>query len=254
MCESAPQAVSNSCNTSFLTFDAISEEDLKKIILASNITTCPLDPIPSNLLIQSLDVLLPTLTDIVNDSLRTGHFPKVYKTASVKPLLKNTSLDTNNLKNYRPVSNLSFMSKIVEKVVQQQLFAYLSSNRLLPDSQSAYRPFHSTETALIKVVNDLLIAMDQGNVSILTLLDLSSAFDTIDHDILLERLSSLYGISGVVLSWFQSYLSDRTQFVTIDDNRSNTVNLEFGVPQAGLCPWANPIYSIHQAVSYFDRI
>jgi len=143
-------------------------------------------------------------------------------------------LDINNLKNYRPVSNLSFLSKIIEKVVQQQLFAYLNTHSLLPECQSAYRPFHSTETALVKVVNDLLRSMDKGNVSVLTLLDLSSAFDTIDHEILLERLSSLYGISGDVLSWFHSYLSDRTQFVTINDTTSAASPLTFGVPQGSV--------------------
>jgi hypothetical protein len=222
------------CTTVFDHFEDISASDLRDIIVSSKPTTCPLDPVPTPLFLEVLDILLPCLTDIVNDSLKTGTFPSSYKTASVKPLLKKDNLDVNNLKNYRPVSNLSFVSKVIEKVIQRQLFQYLESNALLPVSQSAYRPRHSVETALIKVVNDLLLAMDRGNVTILTLLDLSSAFDTIDHDILLGRLFSLYGISGTALDWFRSYLSNRTQFVTIDDCSSEKTDVKLGVPQGSV--------------------
>ena len=109
------------------------------------------------------------------------------------------SLDHNNLKNYRPVSNLSLLSKILEK--KSQLSAYLlSSNNLYFSAPSACRAGHSTETALLKVVKDILRALDDGNISVLTLLDLSAAFDIIDHKILLDRLQNLYGVSGTALS------------------------------------------------------
>ena len=218
----------------FASFSPITESQLKKIIMKCKPTTCPLDPIPTPLLIDCLDVLLPSLTQIINDSLRSGIVPSLFKAAVVKPLLKKPSLDQNNFKNYRPVSNLPFLSKVLEKVVLEQLFAYLTDNNLINPSQSAYRPHHSTETALIKVTNDILFALDRGDISVLTLLDLSAAFDTIDHSILLQRLNSLYGISGSALDWFCSYLSDRSLSVVVNDSASKHSDLSFGVPQGSV--------------------
>ena len=215
-------------------FHPISDTDLKNIILKSKPTTCPLDPIPTPLLLEHIDLLLPTLTHIVNDSLFSGVFPSLFKSAVVKPLLKKPSLDPNVLKNYRPVSNLSFLSKVLEKVVLGQLLDYLNKHELIPHSQSAYRPFHSTETALIKVTSDILTGLDGGNVSLLTLLDQSAAFDTIDHVTLLERLRTVYGISGPALAWFGSYLSGRTQAVLVDGQVSAPAPLSFGVPQGSV--------------------
>ena len=219
---------------SFLLFQPISEKDLRDIILKSKPTSCPLDALPTPLLLENLDVLLPTLTQIVNDSLLSGIFPSVFKTAIVTPLLKKPTLDVNVLKNYRPVSNLSFLSKITEKVVLKQLLLYLNSHDLISHSQSAYRAAHSTETALLKVTNDILSALDGGDVSVLTLLDLSAAFDTIDHVTLLSRLNILYGISGPVLAWFESYLTGRTQAVLVDGQMSVPASLSSGVPQGSV--------------------
>ncbi|WP_295513932.1 reverse transcriptase domain-containing protein, partial [Thiolapillus sp.] len=156
--------------------------------------TCDLDPIPTSLLFDCSDEIVPALTHVVNQSLLSGTFPTVFKHAIVKPLLKKTSLDPNDLKNFRPVSNLSFFSKLLEKVVMSQLLDHLNTNELWPRFQSAYRACHSTETALLRVLNDLLTASDDGQVSLLTLLDLSAAFDTIDHDILFHRLEHVFGI------------------------------------------------------------
>ena len=219
---------------SFASFEPVTEDVVRTIIMKSKPTTCSLDPIPTSLLMECIDQLLPTITHIVNESLVKGIFPTPCKAAVVKPLLKKAGLDQNNLKNYRPVSNLSFLSKVIEKVVLKQLFHYLNTHLLLSPNQSAYRPCHSTETALLKVTNDILLALDRGNVSLLTLLDLSAAFDTVDHEIMADTLQFHFGISGTALHWFRSYMSDRTQFVSINDCCSDSVDVQFGVPQGSV--------------------
>ena len=138
------------------------------------------------------------------------------------------------MKDYRPVSNLSFLSKVTEKFVLSQLSIYLNANTFFPVSQSAYHPGNSTETALLKLMDDVLHVLDNGDVSLLTLLDLSAAFDTIDPNIFLQRLEHLYGISGTPFNWFRSYLSNlsnRTQTVIINNKLSQPSMLHFGVPQ-----------------------
>ena len=212
----------------------MTESDVLKILKKSAPKSCDLDPIPTTLLFDCVDVVLPYLTKIINESLISGIFPEVHKTALVTPLLKKVGLDQNVLKNYRPVSNLSFVSKVIEKIVLSQLSGHLSVNKLFSMYQSAYRPGHSTETALVKILNDLLMSMDEGKVSLLTLLDLSAAFDTIDHGILISRLEHVYGISGSALSWFSSYLRDRTQKVKIKNVHSSPVPLVYGVPQGSV--------------------
>ena len=154
-------------------------------------------------------------------------FPICLQSALVKPLLKKMSLDPDD---YRPVSNLSFLSKVLERIVLSQLNEHLNHNNLLSPLQLAYRPNHSTETALLRIVNDLLTALDNNKICILTLLDLSAAFDTIDHQILLTRLQLSFGISGPALSWFSSYLSNRTHAVTINRLQSEHTTLHYGVP------------------------
>ena len=146
--------------------------------------------IPSlpNSYIECLDSILPSLTDLFNSSLTSGIFPQCLKSALVTPILKNGCLDHNDLNNYRPVSNLCFIAKILEKLVFSQVSSYLNSHNLYNTCQSAYRPGHSTETALLKVVNDLFLAVYKGNMSMPALLDFSSAFITIDHSDLVHRL------------------------------------------------------------------
>ena len=132
------------------------------------------------------------------------------------------------------MSNLSFNSKFFEKVVLLQLVDFLNHDNLLCTSQSAYRPHNSTETLLLKTANDILLGLDKMHVSLLTLLDLSTAFDTIDHNILLNMLDYLYGISGTCPSWFRSYLSNRRQSVAIASRISSTKELHYGVPQGSV--------------------
>ena len=152
----------------------------------------------------------------------------------MKPLLKKTSLDCNILKNYRPISNLPFLSKVLERIVASRLKAHISSNSLDEPLQSAYKPGHSTETALLKVTNDILCALDTKQDVFLVLLDLSAAFDTVNHTILLERLHHRLGVTGNALMWFNSYLFDRKQAVMINSARSPYYPLATGVPQGSV--------------------
>ena len=153
------------------------------------------------------------------------------KMASVKPLLKKQSLRSDEFKNFRPISNLGFLSKVVEKYVAKQLIDYLDANGLNVSYQSAYRKLDSTETALIRVHNDIAIVSDQKRSVILLILDLSAAFDSVDHCILLSRLSRRFGVGGTALAWFRSYLGDRTQFVNTNGSTFERRVLQFGVPQ-----------------------
>ncbi|WP_419615719.1 reverse transcriptase family protein [Thiolapillus sp.] len=216
------------------TFDPVTDDFVLKIIKSTPAKSCELDPIPTTLLYDNLDILLPTITNIINTSLTTGIVPRGLKTAIVKPLLKKPSLDKNLLKNYRPISNLPFLSKILEKVVLHKLLSHLQANNLCNPFQSAYRAGHSTETALLRVINDILSALDNDNISVLLLLDLSAAFDTIDHQILLSRLYSLFGIQSTALEWFESYLSDRCQFTSVNNSSSPQSQLKYGVPQGSV--------------------
>ena len=218
----------------FESFSPVSQTDIEKVIKEMSLKSCELDPIPASVFTQCLPHLLPFITDIVNTSLTTGVFPTDLKQAIVRPLLKKHNLDQNNLSNYRPVSNIPFMSKLIEKVVLLQLNDHLLSNDLYDSYQSAYRASRSTETALIRIINDLLLASDSGQVSLLTLLDLSAAFDTIDHSILLTRLHDSFGISNTALSWFQSYLTGRTQIVSVNGILSSPATLDCGVPQGSV--------------------
>ena len=134
-------------------------------------TNCDLDPIPTSLLKQCSHILLPTLTKIINLSISTGVFPDQFKSCSVHPHLKKSNLDKENLTNYRPISHLSFLSKLTERVVKLRLTEYLSSNNLLNSFQSAYIKHHSTETTLLSVHDHIIKAMGRQQVTCLTLLD-----------------------------------------------------------------------------------
>ena len=216
------------------TFDSLSCQDVKSIILSSPCKSCSLDPLPSNILFEHIDLFIHCLTSIVNESLANGVMPLCFRKAVISPLLKKPNLDQNEFKNYRPVSNLPFLSKIIEKAVASQLNFHISNNNLFEKHQSAYRKCHNTETALVKISNDLLLSADNKNISILALLDLSAAFDTLDHSILLNRLKESFGLDGTVLLWFKSYLSDRKQCVKINNVCSNELSLPFGVPQGSV--------------------
>ena len=193
-------------NSRLLNFLPASQEEVRKIIQSSPNKSCELDPIPTWLLKSCLDKLLPVITNIINESFSSCHVPTEFKSAVIRPHLKKPDLDPNVLKNYRPVSNLPYISKVFEKVVDKRIGDHLVENSLHEPHQSAYRKLHSTETALLKVHNDILQSLDNNCVTVLVLLDLSAAFDTIDHTTLLSRLENLYGIKDNALSWISAYL------------------------------------------------
>jgi len=190
-------------------FQPYTEADIAKVITAAPSKSCELDPMPTDILKQFLPVLLPYITKMCNVSLREGILPTSQRGAIVTPRLKKAGSDSANVRNYRPISDLTFMSKVVERLVCRQLVAYLEQNGLLPDLQSAYRRCRSTETDVLKVVADLLTAADRGEVTFLSLLDLSAAFDTVDHDILIDRLYHAFGLRDQVLSWITSFITGR---------------------------------------------
>ena len=220
-------------NLGITAFKPVSVEHISKIIKSSTPTTCATDPIPSTLIKDHLDLLAPLITTITNDSLLNGIFHDSWKMATVAPLIKKSGLDTIK-SNYRPVSNLSFISKIVEKCVVNQLNDYFTESNLHSIHQHAYKQSFSTETAVCILLDQLLWNMESGDISILIALDLSSAFDTVDHSVLLNVLQVDFGLKDSALGWAASYLKDRSLKVKINEAFSDPVIFNHSVPQ-GSC-------------------
>ena len=170
------------CTAAFDTFQPLSCDVLASIIHKLNRTTCGLDPFPTKLLMSHLSSVINIILRIVNNCLSSGDFPASCKSAIISPLIKKQGLDSEILKNYRPVANLSFISKKFEKVITTQIHSHLIYNDIVDNFQSAYKTGHSCETALLRVYNDIVTTIGRGNGAMLVLLDLSAAFDTIDHN------------------------------------------------------------------------
>ena len=230
------QNVENESNPKnvFAHFSEVTIEHVTKVIRSMSNSYCTLDPAPTWLVKACLEELAPLITQIVNRSLATGYVPTALKNAIIKPILKHKGEDTEELKNYRPVSNLSFLSKVLEKVVAVQVERFIVENDLNDTFQSAYKQCYSTETALLKVSNDIMHALDRNQQVYMVNLDLSAAFDTVDHNILISRLETVYKFESAVLSWFVSYLSSRTQSVMIDHITSSAKPVTCGVPQGSV--------------------
>ena len=168
-------------------FQLLWENEVSKNIGKMSSKSCEIDPIPTTLLKKVLPSVIRPITSIVNNSIAKGIFAMTRKTAIIHPLLKKSGLALQ-LNNFRPVSNLSFLSQVVEDAVLQQSNKHCKDQDLFPDYQSAYWPSYSCETALVKIVNDILWAMENNEVTALMAIDLSAAFDTVDHSILIAVL------------------------------------------------------------------
>jgi hypothetical protein len=241
---------SNPSASIFSSFKHLTPNEVKAIVMKCPSKHCILDPLPTHILKECIDVLLPSLTKMVNMSLENGRFPECWKCSIVIPLLKKSDLD-RTLGNYRPVSNLKFVSKVVETAAIQQYRDYLCENDQLPGKNAAYRKHHSTETILTRVHSDILCNMDEQKVTILTLLDLSAAFDTVDYGILDNIFQHKFNITGHVADWFTSYLTERKQCIVIDGVKSQEFDLCCGVPQ-GSC--AGPVTFLSYISSLYDVI
>jgi hypothetical protein len=215
-------------------FMAATDEEVSTLVKKSPCKTSPQDPIPSWLVKKCAPSIVPVLTCIINKSLASGEVPTSMKEAIVKPLLKKPSLDREKMANYRPVSNLTYLSKLLERVVAHRIQEHCSTNRISNKFQSAYKQYHSTETALLRVHNDVLHAVDSDGGAILVLLDLSAAFDTLDHQMLLDHLHHRLAICDTALQWFASYLNGRKQCVRVGDATSSPSLLQYGVPQGSV--------------------
>jgi len=156
------------------------------------------------------------------------------------------------LNSYRPISNLSFLSKLLERVITGRFFAHAERHALFPVRQSAYRQYHSTETVVVNVLNDVIRAADEGKVTCLVLLDLSSAFDTVDRDILLQVLNRRFLVEGLALDWFCSYLDNRTQVFRANQSESANLAISCSVPQCSVLGPVKFICYSEDVVIIFD--
>jgi len=213
--------------STLLNYSSVTTVDISRLLGQAHNKHCSLDPCPT-WLVKSLSVRPDILTKLVNTSLQSGTFPSSQRHALVTPALKKPYLDPSVPSNYRPISNLSFVSKLFEGVVARQLTAHLEFNNIIPAVQSAYRRNHSTETALLKICNDALWAADNCMVTFVVLLDYSAAFD---HSIMLNILEQRCGVIGQVLQWDTSYLRGRSYAVVACGVTSETVDLDCGIPQ-----------------------
>ena len=231
---------SSSCCRSFDgifldSFEPATEDEIRSIILTHGIKCSPEDPISAQLLKNCFDVFIPIWLDIVNLSLEQGSMDCL-KRAVLIPLIKELDnlIDTDILKNYRPVSNLQLLGKLIERVVCCRLDRHMDNSNLHITKQYGYKKNHSTEMLLAKIVNDLLLAYDKRIPSLVMFLALSAAFDTVDQMKLLNILHNEIGVTGTALKWFDSFLRGRTQKVKIGDAYSAIVTLDYGVAQGSI--------------------
>ena len=187
-----------------------------------------LDNISAQLIRECADIISGPLCDLFNKSLKCGIFPDDWKCARVIPLFKQG--DSSDLNNYRPISVISVVAKVFERIVYDQLYNFLSTEGIISDKQSGFRSLHSTVSALLEATDSWAFNIDRGYVNAVVFLDLKKAFDTVDHEILLTKMNR-YGIQGTSLDWFKSYLTNRAQRCSVNGCLSDFTTLKCGVPQ-----------------------
>ena len=218
-------------------FAPMTEPEVKDIIMTMKSKSCEIDPIPTHIFKHLLPSIFPTITKIVILSPGEGKFCIKWKVAVVQPLLRKVGLELIK-SNYRPVSNLMFMSKIIEKYMLHQLNIHCETYHLLPDYQSAYGENYSCETCLLQLSNDILRVFEHQSYMSPTALDLSATFDTIYHSILASILNNKFRIDDMALKWFSSYLQPRSLKVAVNGMYSEEKQLTYSIPQ-GSCLGAN---------------
>ena len=226
---------SSCCQFEFSHFTVVSQDTIRELTHKLALKSCNLDPLPASLMKPDcFDLQLPTITKIVNMSLFSGVMPEAPNVADLLPALKKPGADYKQFSNFRPISNLKMVSQVIEKAAAVQLISHVTTHLLDERFQSAYKLYHSTETALVRVQNDILRAIDSKQSVILLLLDLSAAFDTVNHSILLSRLSHRFDVRGTALLWFESYLKSRKYYVQVEGSRSSRRTMKCGVPQGSV--------------------
>ena len=218
-------------NPSHFSFTPTTENEIENIIMSFQSKKCDISTYPIEALKIIKCLISPLLAKIVNNSLNSGVFPQILKTGRVVPIFK--SGDRKQVGNYRPISVLPILSKIFEKVVFNQLYQYFDAFNLLTSCQFGFRRKNSTSDAIINNLQYIYDNLDSGHTVISIFLDFSKAFDCVDHHILLKKMS-VYGVCGVELGWFQSYLTNRDQFVSLDCQTSECRPVVCGVPQGSI--------------------
>ena len=216
------------CHSTF-TLQQISEDFVSRSIsLLKTNKAIGLDKISARLLKDAVDVIAPSLTALFNLFLQTTTFPSTWKTAKVLPLFKKG--DKQNVSNYRPISILPTISKILVRAVHTQFYAYLTENNLISPNQFGFRFKSSTVIAASQLSDQILHFMDNGCLTGAVFLDLAKAFDTVNHTILLQKLSSC-GVDDAAKAWFTSFLTNRKQVISCNDVCSEVASVSIGVAQ-----------------------
>ena len=225
-------------------FEEVTEEEVLQLLSTLDATKATgSDQIPTSLLKASAKEICPSLTQLVNTILISGELPEQFKYAHITPVLKKGN--PNTASNYRPISLLPVLSKLIEKIVCRQLSRYIESapeGDILPNEQFAYRPNHSTEDALTIAIDHWCRSVDDGQYVGICFVDMSKAFDRVNHELLLAELHNC-GIGGVVLQWFRNYLDNRKQAVKVGVDLSSPVSCTRGVPQGSVL--GPVLYSIY---------